>query len=120
MAAVTITIGSAACGAPARSAASPVYFGDAQAYPGGCAAVQLVGEECDAAVEAARMKLNLDPAAIEAIDILTEDRCGPARELLCTRSGAFVAGVRFTLSDGAMVWGTVACVPGMTAIFCPH
>jgi hypothetical protein len=95
-----------------------VFFGDAQAYPEGCAAVQLVGEACDAAVEAARVKLGLDLSAIEAIDILTEDRCGEARELLCTRSTAFIAGVRFTLKEGSIVWTTVACVPGMKAIYC--
>jgi hypothetical protein len=74
-----------------------VFFGDARAYREGCGAVQLVGEVCDAVVEEARSRLGVNHSAMEAIDILTEDRCGEARELLCTRATAFIAGVRFTL-----------------------
>lgn len=107
----------AACGTPAASTA-PVYFGDAQPYPGGCAELQIVGEACDAIVENARVRLGVDLASIHAVDILTEDRCGDVRELLCTRTTAFIAGVRFTLKDGSRLWTAVFCAPSTTAIYC--
>jgi hypothetical protein len=77
-----------------------------------------VGEACDAAVEHARAKLGVNLLDIESIDLLTEDRCGATREVLCTRSIAFVTGVRFILRDGSVVWDTVTCGPAQKEIFC--
>jgi hypothetical protein len=109
-----------ALGPGVLAACSPsVHFEDARPFPGGCVDVRLGEDQCGVLVQEAQTKLGIAEASIERVDMLTEDRCGPVREILCTRSLGFAAGVRFHLTDGTDRWATVIlCPPGSPRMFC--
>jgi hypothetical protein len=95
-----------------------IYFDDARPVQQGCTELQLSAGKCAALVAEAQETLKLEPSQIASTQILIEDRCGDLREQVCTRSGGFVGGALFRLSDGRMSWTTVTCVPGSVSKTC--
>lgn len=100
------------------SACAPTYFGDAVPYPEGCSLIGRDASQCAAIVDAAETELSLSGADIVAVDLLTEDRCGDDRSILCTRSSAMAFPVRFTLRDGSFRWVAMYCVIDQPRPFC--
>jgi hypothetical protein len=101
----------AVCLALAGCATEEIAFGDALAYPGDCGRLVLDDATCAALVEDGLRQLALDVSDVERIELLTEDRCGDARESLCTRGIGFAAGVHVILRDGSSVWTNLTCPP---------
>jgi hypothetical protein len=107
---LVVLLGTSACG--------PTYFGDAVPYPEGCSQIDRDASQCAALVDAAETELNLARADILAVDLLTEDRCGEDRSILCTRSSATAFSVRFTLRGGSFRWVAITCVIDQPRPYC--
>jgi hypothetical protein len=95
-----------------------VYLDDARSIADGCVQLGLSTTRCHGLVAEARETLDLVPEEIADTQVLIEDRCGDRREQVCTRSGGFVGGVLFRLTDGKISWTSVTCLPGSTTEVC--
>lgn len=105
---------------PGPPPTTQVDFSDAVTVTDGCERLGPEPERCAAVIDEARLALDLRAEDVTETSLLTEDRCGPTREELCSRSGSFVAGVQFTLTDGSIRWATVVCLPDSPAPSCPR
>jgi len=102
--------------------ASPGLYG-AWSFPDGCAAFGLSGRRCEAVVNTAATNAAFDRSSATSIFLMPEPGCGgdPLSDVaggLCTRSMAFVAGVRFDRDDGTSVVSEVFCGVGPPTLTC--
>ena len=91
---------------------SEVYFDDVVPYPGGCNRLGLEPDVCTALVDEAMTRIGVSTTEVRRVELVSEDRCGDDRELLCVRSLPFIGGVRVTLVDGTIHWTSLACPLG--------
>jgi hypothetical protein len=91
------------------------------AYPDGCAVYDLSPRRCKAIVEVIGDRVGIAGREVTHIELLPDPGCGKPTDpkVLCTRTMAFVARVRFRFADGGSAEDSVFCgVGGQYTILC--
>ena len=92
-------------------------------FPEGCIAFGLSGRRCEAVVNTAATNAAFDRSSATSTFLMPDPGCGgdPLSDHvggLCTRSMAFIAGVRFDRADGTSVLSEVFCGVGPPTLTC--